>query len=85
MKVVLDIRGKRRLQCATMLDVLEKAGRLVGSVPELARRIGVTPQALYQWPRVPAERVLEIERLTGGELPRHEIRPDLYPPDEAAA
>lgn len=27
--------------------------------------------------RVPAERVLDVERVTG--VPRHELRPDLYP------
>jgi DNA-binding transcriptional regulator YdaS (Cro superfamily) len=27
---------------------------------------------------LPAERVLDIERVTG--IPRHELRPDLYPP-----
>ena len=68
-----------------MLEVLEKAGKAVGGVPELARGLGVTPQAIYQWPRVPAERVLGIERLASGEVTRHELRPDLYPPDEAAA
>lgn len=44
----------------------------------IAKEIGVTPGAVYQWRRVPAERVLDVERITG--ISRHELRPDLYPP-----
>ena len=68
-----------------MLSILEKAGSVVGGIRQLALGLGVTPQAIYQWPRVPAGRVLEIERLAGGEVTRHELRPDIYPLDEAAA
>ena len=46
---------------------------------DLAKALGVTQGAVSQWnqKRVPAERVLEVERITG--IPRHEMRPDLYP------
>lgn len=49
---------------------------------DLAKALGVTPGAVWQWSqkRVPAERVLEVERITG--IPRHEMRPDLYPPPD---
>lgn len=45
----------------------------------------VTQSAISQWlrKRVPAERVLELERVTGGEVRRCDARPDLYPLDEA--
>lgn len=45
----------------------------------LARRMGgeITSQAISQWRRVPAERVLAVSLATG--VPCHEIRPDLYP------
>jgi DNA-binding transcriptional regulator YdaS (Cro superfamily) len=50
---------------------------------ELAREIGITAQAISQWDDVPPLRVLAVERATG--VPRHELRPDLYPePSEAA-
>lgn len=49
---------------------------------ELAAKLGVQPPALSKWERgrVPAERVLDIERITG--IPRHELRPDIYPEPE---
>jgi len=46
----------------------------------LARHLGCTPQAIQRMcasGRVPAERVLQIEKATG--VSRHELRPDLYP------
>ena len=52
----------------------------------LAKELGITPGALSQWKRVPSERVLGVERLTG--ISRHELRADLYgqrPAPDAAA
>jgi DNA-binding transcriptional regulator YdaS (Cro superfamily) len=62
-----------------------------GGQSKLARelsRLGApcTPQAVQKMcstGRVPAERVLDIEKLTG--VPRHDLRPDLYPTEQAAA
>lgn len=53
----------------------------------VASRIGVQKSAICKWERgrVPAERVLDVERVTG--ISRHDLRPDLYPrdtPDQAA-
>ena len=56
---------------------LQQAIEAAGNGKALAGRIGVTPQALSQWRRAPARRVLDIERASG--VPRHELRPDLYP------
>ena len=45
----------------------------------LARDLGLTPGAIYQWfGKVPPERVPEVERLTG--IKRHDLRPDLWEP-----
>ncbi|MEX2451257.1 MAG: Cro/CI family transcriptional regulator [Rhodospirillales bacterium] len=63
-----------------MLSVLESAAHRVGGIGNLADGLGITRQALYQWTRVPAERVIDIERLTG--VSRHELRPDLYPAEQ---
>ncbi len=64
-----------------VLPAIEAAGNM----SKLARLIGVTPQTVQKWNergRVPAERVLQVERATG--IARHKLRPDLYPSDEAA-
>ena len=58
-------------------QALERAIIAVGTAQELATRLGITPQALSQWDRVPPLRVLDVERATG--VPRHELRPDMYP------
>ena len=48
----------------------------------LAEKVGVRPQAVQQWVasgRVPAKRVIAVERATGGRVTRHELDPELYP------
>lgn len=55
---------------------VEKAIAAAGNKSILARKLGVKVQSIQQWERVPAERVLEVERVTG--VPREELRPDLY-------
>ena len=58
-------------------DALERAITQVGGVAALARAINVTPQAVSQWDRVPAERALAVEKATDGKISRHDLRPDL--------
>jgi DNA-binding transcriptional regulator YdaS (Cro superfamily) len=61
-----------------MDDAIERAKRIAGNTAKLARLLGgISSQAISQWKRVPAERVLDVERVTG--IPRHELRPDIYP------
>ena len=49
---------------------------------DLAALLGVDKGTLSRWEngRVPAERVLEVERVTG--VSRHDLRPDLYPRED---
>lgn len=49
----------------------------------LGRALKISSAAISQWKKVPALRVLDVERITG--VPRHELRPDIYPPPEEAA
>lgn len=55
---------------------LEQAIRAAGGVGALARKIGISQPSLSNWSRVPAERVLSVESLTG--IDRAVLRPDLY-------
>ena len=72
-------------KCMTPTEALEKAAALVGGEAELARRLGITKAAVNQWRRAPIRRVIAIEKACDGEVRRHELRPDIYPPEEAAA
>lgn len=48
-----------------------------GNKAFLAAQLGITHAAVQQWGgRVPAERVVDVERITG--IPREALRPDLY-------
>lgn len=54
-----------------------------GGVREVANALGISRQALAKWLRsgkVPAERVLLLERITGRS--RTQLRPDLYPAED---
>jgi len=44
--------------------------------------LGVSSQAISQWNRCPAERVLAVEAASEGAVSRHELRPDIYPCEE---
>lgn len=52
------------------------------SQAEFAKHMGVTQGAVWQWisgeSRITAERALEIEKKTGGEITRQELRADLF-------
>jgi DNA-binding transcriptional regulator YdaS (Cro superfamily) len=59
-----------------MLTVVREAAEKVGGVAELARRLGLTRSAIYQWTEVPVERASDLERISG--ISRSRIRPDLF-------
>ncbi|WP_341894709.1 molecular chaperone TorD family protein [Ferrovibrio terrae] len=71
-----------------MSDALSKAITLVGGQTQLARLLGVKQANVWHWlnkaDRVPGEYVLAIESATGGQVTRHDLRPDLYPDVQAA-
>jgi len=64
-------------------DALNRAIENAGGIVALAAAVGVTHQAISQWRRCPPLRVLDVERATG--IPRHELRPDIYPSPSAMA
>ncbi|MBZ5761546.1 helix-turn-helix domain-containing protein [Rhizobium sp. VS19-DR104.2] len=60
-----------------MENICTKAIKDAGGPAALAKEIGgLTSQAVSQWKKVPAERVLEVERVTG--ISRHQLRPDVF-------
>lgn len=65
------------------IDALSRAIDALGGPSAAGRAVGVSPQAIAQWKRAPAERVLELERLTG--VSRHALRPDVFGPEPAEA
>lgn len=74
-----DLLALYRKQCfhAVMTDACEKAKHALGGPSALAKAIGdITSQAVSQWKRVPAERVVDVEKATG--IPREELRPDIF-------
>jgi len=55
---------------------LEEAIRVAGGVGALAQKIGISQPSVSNWARVPAERVISVEAVTG--VARDVLRPDLY-------
>lgn len=63
---------ERKDRNPVMKVIIQRAG----SVSELAAALGISDSAVSQWREVPAERVLEIESITG--VSRHIQRPDVF-------
>ncbi len=57
-------------------DGLQRAIEAVGGVGALARGLGIRQPSVSTWTKVPADRVLAVEALTG--VTRTTLRPDLY-------
>jgi DNA-binding transcriptional regulator YdaS (Cro superfamily) len=65
----------------TSEEALDQAACLLGGMPALGKKLGVTKGAVGQWKlpgrRVPAEHCPVIERLTSGAVPCEYLRPDV--------
>lgn len=69
-----------------IIQALKSAVEKAGGQTALASAIGKTQGHVSKWlerGHIPAEVVLPIERVTG--VSRHDLRPDLYPREDAAA
>lgn len=58
--------------------VLDMVRNVRGTAPRIAAACSIDRSAVWNWKRVPAQHVLTVEELL--EIPRHHIRPDIYPP-----
>lgn len=65
------------------------ASKLNDNLSELARRIGVSPQAVQAWTVpggvIPHKRVGAVCDAFEGEVEKHQLRPDVFTPPQAAA
>lgn len=74
------------------IPAIARAVELAGGQSAVAHALStgeetITPQAVGHWVRknrIPAERVLDLERLIDARVTRHELRPDIYPLEAAA-
>jgi TorA maturation chaperone TorD len=55
---------------------LQQAIEAAGGIGALARGLGISQPSVSNWTKVPADRVIAVETLTG--IPRADLRPDLY-------
>jgi DNA-binding transcriptional regulator YdaS (Cro superfamily) len=57
---------------------IRRAGRIVGSVAALGRKVGVNKAAAHQWlsAGVPIKHCGPIEKATGGAVMRWDLRPE---------
>jgi DNA-binding transcriptional regulator YdaS (Cro superfamily) len=69
----------------TLYDYLRETNM---SVARFARNVGMSRSNMLRLVKgqrkIPAERVLDLERATNGKVTRHELRPDLYPRERVA-
>jgi DNA-binding transcriptional regulator YdaS (Cro superfamily) len=55
---------------------LRQAINQAGGLRALARALGISQNSLAEWRRVPANRLVQVEAVTG--IDRKVLRPDLY-------
>lgn len=63
------------------MDAMQTIRASRGLIARITRELGLSRGAVSQWGRIPAERVLDVERVTG--IPRYQLRADIYPPPVA--
>lgn len=56
--------------------IIEEVIAKAGGVSKLAEALGIAAPSVSQWRRIPVERVLILEQLTG--ISRHAMRPDIF-------
>jgi DNA-binding transcriptional regulator YdaS (Cro superfamily) len=73
---MLDGTGKKCFHAAmTDEEAIEQVKRELGGNRGVAEALGIKPQAVSQWKRIPLSRVRQVATLTG--IPASELRPDV--------
>lgn len=57
---------------------LFEAVKMIGGNAAVARLFDITREAVGQWDRCPAERVLTLSDATAGKIAPWDLRPDIY-------
>ena len=73
----------RRSYITRMKHIVDLAVKVAYGPTALGRHLGITSQAISQWPHIPSRHVIKVEEVTG--IHRSILRPDLYPPERAVA
>ena len=63
------------------MRILDKISADVGGYVVIAKKLGLTPQAVYFWAKidkVPAKWIQQLSKMTNGRITKEQIRPDLY-------
>jgi DNA-binding transcriptional regulator YdaS (Cro superfamily) len=58
------------------IDGVRAAIKAAGGMRALARALRINYQSIQSWQRIPAERVVDVEQITG--IPREKLRPDIF-------
>ncbi len=56
--------------------IVEEVILKAGGVNKIAEALGIAAPSVSGWRRIPAERVLRLEEITG--ISRHAMRPDIF-------
>ena len=68
-----------------IIDALDRAIEILGTQDALAAGLGIKSPSISEWRKrgqVPHERCADIERITGGQVTRAQLRPDLWGTDD---
>ena len=57
-------------------DEIIRIFKNAGGVEQVANRLGVSRQAIYQWEEIPIKRLVEFSNIT--RVKRSELRPDIF-------
>lgn len=60
----------------TNQEIVAYTVKKAGGMNVLAKALGIRYQAIQAWTKIPAERIVAVEKVTG--IPREKLRPDLY-------
>jgi DNA-binding transcriptional regulator YdaS (Cro superfamily) len=69
----------------TSKQAKDAAVEAAGGLSAVARAFTISPQAVWKWDAVPADRVVALEALCGGKVSRYDMRPDIFGPAPAPA